>query len=46
MTDLDDFDRQLLAALVADATCKASELAVRFGYSQPATWRRIRPRAF
>ncbi|MGR3291363.1 MAG: Lrp/AsnC family transcriptional regulator [Paracoccaceae bacterium] len=42
MIDLDEFDRQLLAALVQDATISARVLADRFGYSQPATWRRIK----
>jgi len=42
MIDLDDFDRQLLAALSADATTNARALGDRFGYSQPATWRRIK----
>ena len=42
MIDLDDFDRQLLAALQADATASARALGDRFGYSQPATWRRIK----
>ncbi len=42
MIALDDFDRALLGALAQDATQSASALARRFGYSQPATWRRIR----
>ncbi len=42
MTELDDLDRRLLRALVADATATAGELARRFGYSQPVIWRRIR----
>ena len=42
MIDLDEFDRQLLAALTADATASARALGDRFGYSQPATWRRIK----
>ncbi len=42
MTELDDLDRRLLRALVADATLSAGELARRFGYSQPVVWRRIR----
>ncbi|MEE9389222.1 MAG: Lrp/AsnC family transcriptional regulator [Paracoccaceae bacterium] len=42
MIELDGFDRQLMAALVQDATTSASALAARFGYSQPATWRRIK----
>ena len=41
MIDLDDFDRQLMAALIADATASARALGDRFGYSQPAAWRRI-----
>jgi DNA-binding Lrp family transcriptional regulator len=39
---LDDVDRALLRALVADATVSAGELGRRFGLSQPAAWRRVR----
>jgi len=42
MIDLDDIDRQLLAALSVDATASARALGDRFGYSQSATWRRIK----
>jgi DNA-binding Lrp family transcriptional regulator len=42
MTQLDDIDRQLIAALARDARQSASALGKRFGLSQPATWRRIR----
>jgi DNA-binding Lrp family transcriptional regulator len=40
--DLDDIDRALLRALVADATPGAGALGRRFGLSQPAAWRRVR----
>jgi DNA-binding Lrp family transcriptional regulator len=40
--DLDDIDRAILRALVADATLGAGELGRRFGLSQPAAWRRVR----
>jgi DNA-binding Lrp family transcriptional regulator len=39
---LDDLDRELIHALVSDATQSASSLGRRFGLSQPATWRRIK----
>jgi DNA-binding Lrp family transcriptional regulator len=42
MIDLDDTDRALLRALVADATQNAGALGRRLGLSQPAAWRRIR----
>ncbi len=42
MIELDDLDRQILRALVRDATQSASALGRRFGLSQPATWRRIK----
>ncbi len=42
MIDLDDTDRAILRALVADATVKSSTLGRRLGLSQPATWRRIK----
>lgn len=42
MIDLDDTDRAILRALARDATTGASELGRILGFSQPATWRRIR----
>ena len=42
MIALDDLDRELIHALVSDATQSASSLGRRFGLSQPATWRRIK----
>jgi len=39
---LDDTDREILHALVADATLSAGALGRRLGLSQPACWRRIR----
>jgi DNA-binding Lrp family transcriptional regulator len=42
LTDLDDTDRAILRALVADATLSAGALGRRLGLSQPATWRRIK----
>lgn len=42
MTELDEIDRKLLAALAEDATQSAGALGRRFGLSQPAAWRRIR----
>ena len=42
MIDLDDMDRAILRALVADATLGAGALGRQLGLSQPATWRRIR----
>jgi DNA-binding Lrp family transcriptional regulator len=39
---LDEIDRALCRALVADAGLSAATLAFRVGLSQPATWRRIR----
>jgi len=42
MIDLDSLDRKILAALVQDATNSAGELARRYGFSQPAVWRRIK----
>ncbi len=41
MIDLDDTDRAILRALVADATVSAGELGRRLGLSQPAAWRRV-----
>ncbi len=42
MIDLDDIDRALLRALVADAGQSAGALGRQFGLSQPGAWRRIR----
>ena len=42
MTTLDDTDRALLRALIADADQQASTLGRKLGLSQPATWRRIK----
>lgn len=42
MIALDDHDRAILRALVADATQSAGAIGRRLGLSQPATWRRIR----
>lgn len=42
MIDLDDTDRAILRAMVADATRGAGEIGRGLGLSQPATWRRIR----
>ena len=42
MIALDDTDRQLLRALIEDATLSAGALGRRLGLSQPAAWRRIR----
>ena len=39
---LDDLDRALLRALVANADQTTTRLAQKLGLSQPATWRRIR----
>jgi len=39
---LDDLDRAILAALVADAGQSAGAVGRGLGLSQPATWRRIR----
>jgi len=40
--DLDDIDRRVLRALVADATQGAGAIGRALGLSQPAAWRRIR----
>jgi DNA-binding Lrp family transcriptional regulator len=40
--DLDDTDRAILRALVADATRSAGAIGRALGLSQPAAWRRIR----
>ncbi|MEZ5685943.1 MAG: Lrp/AsnC family transcriptional regulator [Paracoccaceae bacterium] len=42
MIALDDLDRAILRALVADATQSAGALGRALGLSQPACWRRIR----
>ena len=42
MIDLDDTDRAILRARVADATLGAGELGRRLGLSQPAAWRRVK----
>lgn len=39
---LDDLDRAILRALVANADQTTTQLARKLGLSQPATWRRIR----
>lgn len=42
MIALDDTDRAILRALVADATQGAGALGRSLGLSQPAAWRRVR----
>lgn len=42
MTDLDDTDRAILRAIVADGGLNAKEVGAAVGLSQPAAWRRIR----
>lgn len=42
MIALDDLDRAILTALVADASQSAGAVGRLLGLSQPATWRRIR----
>nr|WP_303626435.1 Lrp/AsnC family transcriptional regulator [Roseovarius sp. M141] len=39
---MDETDRRILRALVADATQNASALGRKLGLSQPATWRRVK----
>lgn len=39
---LDDLDRAILRALVANADQSTTRLAAKLGLSQPATWRRIK----
>ena len=39
---LDEIDRAILRSLQANADQSTTQLAVRLGLSQPATWRRIR----
>jgi Lrp/AsnC family leucine-responsive transcriptional regulator len=41
LIDLDDQDRAILRALVANAGIGAGELGRRLGLGQPATWRRV-----
>lgn len=40
--DLDDTDRAILRALIADGGLNAKEVGAAVGLSQPAAWRRIR----
>jgi DNA-binding Lrp family transcriptional regulator len=40
--DLDDTDRAILRALVADGGLNAKQVGLAVGLSQPAAWRRIR----
>ena len=42
MIEMDDTDRAILKALVADATQSAGAIGRAMGVSQPAAWRRIR----
>jgi len=42
LADLDETDRAILRALVADATLSAGALGRSLGLSQPAAWRRIK----
>ena len=42
MIELDDLDRAILRALVADARISAGAMGRDLGLSQPAAWRRIR----
>ena len=42
MIELDEMDRRILRALVADASQSAGALGRALGLSQSATWRRIR----
>lgn len=41
MIDLDDTDRAILRALVADGGLSAKDVGTAVGLSQPAAWRRI-----
>lgn len=41
MIELDETDREILRALVRDATQSAGAIGRALGLSQPATWRRI-----
>lgn len=40
--ELDDLDRQVLRALIADGGLNAKQVGEAVGLSQPAAWRRIR----
>jgi Lrp/AsnC family leucine-responsive transcriptional regulator len=40
--DLDDLDRAILRALIADGGLNAKQVGAAVGLSQPAAWRRIR----
>jgi DNA-binding Lrp family transcriptional regulator len=42
MAEIDDTDRAILRALLADGSLGAKEVGLRVGLSQPAAWRRIR----
>jgi DNA-binding Lrp family transcriptional regulator len=42
VSDLDDTDRAILRALIADGGLNAKEVGAQVGLSQPAAWRRIR----
>ncbi len=42
MIDLDDTDRAILRALIADGSLTARAVGAAIGLSQPAAWRRIR----
>ncbi len=42
MIDLDDMDRAILRALIADGGLTAKAVGAAVGLSQPAAWRRIR----
>ena len=42
MIDLDDTDRAILRALIADGGLNAREVGAAVGLSQPAAWRRVR----
>ena len=42
MIDLDDTDRAILRALIADGGLSAKDVGLAVGLSQPAAWRRVR----
>ncbi|MER2508123.1 Lrp/AsnC family transcriptional regulator [Amaricoccus sp.] len=42
MMDLDDTDRAILRALIADGGLSAKDVGLAVGLSQPAAWRRVR----
>ena len=42
MIDLDDTDRAILRALIADGGLNAKQVGAAVGLSQPAAWRRVR----